>query len=154
MRRRGHQERVYDGRRLRRWLRVCVGKQLCRGEYAKPADAKTSSWYSACSHRGQDDYPYGSNYLAGACNGQDSNEGAPGPVEGHTACTTPDGVLNLTGNVAEWVDECIDAKGMQDACKVRGGSYRSEPKALRCDAAVSPERGSAQPYYGFRCCAY
>ena len=59
------------------------------------------------------------------------------PVEGQSSCATPEGVLNLSGNVAEWVDECSDTTGAGDSCNVRGGSYHDLGVKLRCGYKIA-----------------
>lgn len=57
---------------------------------------------------------------------------------------TPEGVLDLSGNVAEWT---LEADGSFAA---RGGSYRSELAGDLKSWAVEP-RQTAAPHVGFRC---
>lgn len=57
---------------------------------------------------------------------------------------TPDGVLDLAGNVAEWTRE------PNGSFTARGGSYRSELAGDLKIWAVEA-RGSRAPYVGFRC---
>lgn len=57
---------------------------------------------------------------------------------------TPDGIVDLSGNVAEWT------RDPDGRARARGGSYRSRVAAELMTAAVEtpPERA---PYVGFRC---
>lgn len=57
---------------------------------------------------------------------------------------TPDGVLDLSGNVAEWTLE------RDGSFAARGGSYRSELAGDLKSWAVEPRQTRA-PYVGFRC---
>lgn len=132
-----------------------VGKTLCRDDRARPADAKTSSWYSVCSNGQRTDFPYGNNYQKSVCNGADfAADALLRPATAQAGCASGDGVLNLSGNAAEWVDACDAASGDADQCLLRGGSYRSEANALRCETSASAARSSQRADVGFRCCAF
>lgn len=130
-----------------------AGKSLCRGEYANPADAARSDWYAVCSHGAAREYPYGE-YKSDVCNGMDKGVGTPLPTDGQTPCATPEGALNMSGNVAEWADECIDDTGAGDKCNVRGGWFASDSNALRCGEKRTLSRDARFDWAGFRCCAY
>lgn len=136
-----------------------AGKTLCRGSYLKAASPQDSDWMSVCSNSGTTTYPYGSEYQSTVCNG----DGFPKtscpdcttfPASGQTSCASNAGVLNLSGNVAEWVDECSNTSGEADDCRVRGGSYASDAQKLECGSLASYQRSAAVPYVGFRCCLY
>lgn len=130
-----------------------AGKTLCRGDISNPADAALSDWYSVCSHGQVNEMPYGA-YQAGLCNGSDKGAGAPLRADDLPQCTTAEGVLNLSGNVAEWVDECTGAQGAAAECNTRGGSYASAYAAMRCSEAQKFPRNARHGWVGFRCCAY
>jgi formylglycine-generating enzyme required for sulfatase activity len=67
------------------------------------------------------------------------------PSGSFAAGRTPEGVFDLAGNVAEWVD----AAG---ASIVRGGSYTDvDPAAVASRAMRALPEGSASPGVGFRC---
>ena len=137
-----------------------AGKTLCHGDYAAPADAKRSDWYSACTHGGVNKYSYGSTYDKKLCNGADNPaNGCPSacslmPVQGQASCKTAEGILNLNGNAAEWVDECVDSTGAGDYCNVRGGGYPDSANSLLCGEKIGPERSYRSDSIGLRCCAY
>ena len=58
---------------------------------------------------------------------------------------SPDGVLDLAGNVAEWVD-------LGGASVVRGGSYEdADPAAVGATSVRAVAPGGASPVIGFRC---
>ncbi len=57
---------------------------------------------------------------------------------------TPDGVLDLSGNIAEWT---LDADG---SVRARGGSYQSRG-AAELKTWAAEERQAAAPHIGFRC---
>ncbi len=136
-----------------------VGKRLCSGEGTTNAGMTTKSeWYAACSADGVNVYPYGSSYSNDACNGMDN------PSTGCSAacsladvgtlpgCQTASGVFDLSGNAAEWADEC-DGPGSSALCNLRGGSVASSAPALQCDEVSPAPRTHRDRFTGFRCCA-
>jgi formylglycine-generating enzyme len=132
-----------------------ANKTLC-GDRAEPGE---SPWQDVCSLNGENEYPYGKSHDASLCAGGDnptygclSGACALTPVGSHTGCKTLSGVLDLSGNAAEWVDECASQVGPNDQCKVRGGSTASSAGDLRCDVAAGATRASRHQYRGFRCC--
>jgi formylglycine-generating enzyme required for sulfatase activity len=139
-----------------------VGKRLCGANsaaapgmpYDAPVAALDNQWYSACSHGGEVVYPYGDAYNATACWGADrpptgapTVKSAPGCVGGYQ------GLWDMSGGLAEWVDSCNAEKGMGDACHIRGGSFSGTAEQLRCDWQSGTPRNTTSNYIGFRCCA-
>lgn len=141
------------------------GKQLCGSLDGKPVtpgnannDAKSDTWFNACSAQGAFPYPYGPPpYQQNTCNGDGAGSvGKPTQVDvraqgfGHPENqddgvylvygvdgTTPEhkgcaggatGVYQMSGNVAEWEDSCNDASATSP-CRVRGGSYKDSNDA-------------------------
>lgn len=131
-----------------------VGKVLCRDDNAKPADAEVSSWFSACSAGQRNDYPYGDDYRQDLCNGADFGEVMLRSASQQTGCAAENGAINLSGNAAEWVDACNNTSGATDDCLVRGGSYKQDANALRCETTTGADRETQRNDIGFRCCAY
>jgi formylglycine-generating enzyme len=82
--------------------------------------------------------------VGGPCSQQNQAELAGSRPDG----ATPEGVLDLTGNVAEWTRESGEAR-----FAARGGSFRSTAAAeLKTWAAESSGSGRQQmPHIGFRC---
>lgn len=101
----------------------------------------TVQWQRACRGASDWTYPYGPKREAGRCRVGDETA-APGPGGADPHCVTPEGVLDLVGNVAEWT-----AEG-----DVLGGSVRS-PKGSGCDTKQRQKPKSTSPVVGFRCCA-
>lgn len=137
-----------------------VGKRLCRGEGAgNPANAKKSEWFAACTGPDENTYPYGPTYQSDTCNGNDNGASgcsggscslvAPGSL---TGCTNDLGVHDLSGNAAEWVDECTSTAALGQ-CATRGGSVSSDSSALRCEGSALAPRLTTNKFIGFRCCA-
>ncbi len=99
-----------------------------------------AQWARACRGAANWRYPYGPKREAGRCRVGDER-GAPGPAGSDPHCVTPDGVLDLVGNVGEWTDE-----GM-----VMGGNVRSS-KATGCSSSVRMKPSASAAAVGFRCC--
>ncbi len=136
-----------------------AGKTLCQGSYVEADNPGKSDWMSVCSNGGATTYPYGAAYQGTLCNGdQFPQTGCPDcttfPANEQTSCATQSGVTNMSGNVAEWVDECSNNSGETDDCRTRGGSYASDASKLECGATSGYQRSAATPTVGFRCCLY
>ena len=145
-----------DARAYCKW----AGKRLCRGDGAgNPADAKKSEWFAACSGEAATTYPYGATYQPDTCNGTNNAESGcsggscslvdPGSLSG---CHGELGVDDLSGNAAEWVDECTSTAA-SGTCAVRGGAANSDSSALRCEGSAVTARLTKNKFIGFRCCA-
>jgi formylglycine-generating enzyme required for sulfatase activity len=112
-------------------------------------------------------YPWGALYndhvsnhgrLSLFANDPDDGYAELAPVGSFPAGKTPEGVLDLAGNAAEWVadvyrerygDARVPAAG--DERVVRGGSFESAAPFLRGAARRGVSRGSVSPTIGFRC---
>jgi formylglycine-generating enzyme required for sulfatase activity len=155
-----------------------VGQRLCGRigggaegftEYATPT---RSQWFGACSSGGSRAFPYGNGYHVAYCNGGDNQQTGcvPGAecrtvIAGSSTRCAADAVdggapFDMSGNASEWTDACSAAASgdpRDDACRVRGGSYRVLGDVrLRCagDAALDVQpRATVAPDVGFRCCS-
>ena len=67
----------------------------------------------------------------------------------HPAGSTPLGIMDLAGNVAEWT--AMPTASMVDGFVVKGGSFLDKPEQLRNDAFIEVQRDSSEPWLGFRC---
>lgn len=124
-----------------------AGKRLCT----------LAEWERACRGPDANLYPYGDTVDHEACNGffqpfkqEPANTGA------FRDCGSAYGAFDMSGNVEEWTATAVEAtpgSGVPDARALRGGSFRSNSKALAC---VGPEfhaaPGSTAADRGFRCC--
>jgi formylglycine-generating enzyme required for sulfatase activity len=136
-----------------------AGKRLC-GQIgggsvadALAVDPTRSQWYLACAGASGAKYPYGDMYQPLTCNGvgvapPQVREVGMASCEGH-----PPGLLDMSGNVFEWIDSCDAAMGASDSCRMAGGGFSSPDYELACDYRVVNARNITMPNLGFRCCA-
>ncbi len=110
-------------------------------------------WAAACSggpERGWP-YPYGTRHTPGLCNDHISGAGATEVTGTRPDCATPEGVVEQSGNVWEFV-VTADGSGLR-----RGASYQLNAGAFRAENAGCTESFFVIPSYaaqdtGFRCC--
>lgn len=142
------------------------GKRLCT----------EAEWVRACEGASKRPYPYGASYVRGRCN-DDKTWIAPNwttlgtypsaaatkeaarlyqadPSGSRTGCTSEDGVMDLTGNVAEWVVRSFPtAAGYDHVLKgcYWSGCYGGSPPS--CGFVNGAHPGTFRTYEaGFRCC--
>ncbi len=76
------------------------------------------------------------------------NVGATTPVGRYTEGATPEGLVDLAGNVWEWMENWYDDR--EDARALRGGSWLNGSDYLRCDSRVSYHPDLRDYGFGFR----
>ncbi|HWA78093.1 MAG TPA: SUMF1/EgtB/PvdO family nonheme iron enzyme [Polyangiaceae bacterium] len=120
-------------------------------------------WALACSNDLSTVFPWGDDERPELCNvGQTSDSCITSsravcgvlPVGERSGCSTQNGVLDMLGNVAEWMYSCNfvdDSKPSPPWCMTRGGGYDDELQS--CDAEHTISSDSREPSVGFRCCA-
>jgi hypothetical protein len=132
---------------------AAAGHRLCTAE----------EWRAACQG-GEPTYayPYGPSYEPLWCNGTDRDAIPGGPIDNRveatgalSTCASPDGIVDLSGNVKEWT---ADARGTSDGGQtiyvIRGGSYESPALGLTCGTELSrATEDTILPTLGFRCCS-
>jgi hypothetical protein len=132
--------------------RTCesVGARVC----------KESEWTFACEGEEMRPYPYGWRRDVGRCNADKTNllvAGAPWKIEdrrdpagAHPGCTSPFGLLDMSGNVAEWVS--VDGVPEGSVVVQKGNWWQPGKNACR-DAQGGHDRFYKGTETGFRCCS-
>jgi formylglycine-generating enzyme required for sulfatase activity len=113
------------------------GKHLCT----------TQEWQAACSSE-KNEYPYGKKFEKDQCNtiGNVYVKNKIAPSGEFAKCAGSSGVVDMSGNVAEWVNT-----GKQGPY-VYGGSWQNGKDESRCDSRIQLQNGRKYFYVGFRCC--
>lgn len=142
-----------------------AGKRLCydtAGTGVQGPRGFPFEWRIACTNGLTTRYPWG-NELISDCNTGQSESSCidvtgtcgPVPVGLNDGCSTPSGIADLLGNVAEWIFSCnlVDSTepAMPVGCLTRGGGY-DEP-LVACEAEATLLNDVRAPALGFRCCA-
>lgn len=129
-------------------------KVLCGDQVGDP-----DAWWETACAAGGNAYPYGQTYDPNICNGGENT--AHGCVSGDCklvasgtspGCVTASGLQDLSGNAAEWVDNCNGYTDEQDQCDVRGGSVADTASGLACNTIATQKRDARNQFRGFRCC--
>jgi hypothetical protein len=137
-----------------------AGKRLC-GSFAGGGVSKMQAnapgvdqWYAACSHTGAQTYPYPGGYAGQTCNGLDfQGANKAYPVMQFDKCQGGyAGIFDMSGNVAEWEDQCTGSSGATDECGQRGGHWLSLMDEMTCAASAYAIRAVHDNSIGFRCC--
>jgi formylglycine-generating enzyme len=117
---------------------------------AESVDPLASEWAFACTGGTAQSYPYGATYEVARCNtGSDVRRTA----SASTCEGAVPGLLDLVGNVAEWLDACETSDGAFDECRVAGGSFLSAGADAKCSSSAPAARGAARADQGIRCCS-
>jgi len=150
---------------------AAIGKRLCGRIGGGPnpdgfADASKSQWFAACSSGGVYTYPYGNTYAPSSCNTIDYRLATPSslpellPVASLASCqsslATYAGVYDLSGNVAEWEDNCSFGTGRDADCHPRGGNAWGGDTQGNPAAHCSVDHSLPFPRFtqnGLRCCS-
>ena len=133
------------------WRNVSYSKAKSACEEAGKHLCTRAEWLAACKSLGAGyPYPYGPAYDASKCNG-DGAESAAAVAGQYAGCASLQGVLDLSGNVREWVrgDDTGDSG-------LAGGGFTDSELGLLCENFILPV-GGASDYAagigdGFRCC--
>ncbi len=124
-------------------VKLCegAGKRLCTEE----------EWEAACRSAGHTDFPYGKKAQKGWCVSKGPRVRAAAASGSHPKCVTPEGVFDLSGNVAEWTASPVREGAPQRV--IRGGSFKQPDGKTGCGARdyLLPGLGGSA-HLGLRCC--
>ncbi len=119
-----------------------------------------SEWNFACEGEEMRPYPYGWRREADRCNADQRDLLVPGqpwllkdgrsPAGAHPACASPFGLVDMAGNVAEWVSVDGFADG---SLVVQKGNWWQPGKHACRDAQGGHDKFYRGTETGFRCCA-
>jgi formylglycine-generating enzyme len=147
-----------------------AGKRLCAGVAGEVLDFEDydtvdNELFYACSHDGENTFPYGPVFDPDAC--VTSDRSRPLPVKSLASCEGGfRGVFDLSGNLAEWQDLCrpVNDDPRDDDCRVGAGAFSAsaQPRtfdywscatdAPTTDEAI-PDRDTYLATLGIRCCS-
>ncbi len=117
------------------------GKRLCTAE----------QWERACVGKDNRLYPYGGLYDADACNTQKGNrtERSLAPAGSFPRCVSSEGIVDLSGNAAEWTDTVFSNSDMTQ----KGGAFDKGQLESQCTRRTQGAPMNSAASLGFRCCA-
>jgi formylglycine-generating enzyme required for sulfatase activity len=126
-----------------------AGKRLCR---ADPEPDGIHEFVDACTHEGQQEYPYGDSFDPTACNGPELATDGTVPVASLSSCEGGyEGLFDLVGNLSEWADGCERYTGPILACPTLGGAWLAE-SGNSCNTNTLFWANLQSVFFGFRCC--
>jgi len=117
-------------------------------------------WEKAARGTDAIEYPWGNEFDKTKCNCRETGKGATEEVGSRRLGISPNGCLDMAGNVYEWTSSWYQPyPGNPDVKKdygqifrvLRGGSYNSTPFQVRCVSRHYDRMDVRRPEYGFRC---
>jgi formylglycine-generating enzyme required for sulfatase activity len=131
----------YDAVKYCKWL---TGKDK---ENRKFRLSTEEEWEWAAS-RGERKYPWGNNEPDHKKANYDDKIGYPTPVGSYPDGATPDGLMDMAGNVWEWTDSIY--KDGEDWRVLRGGSFGIDTWYVRCACRLRCSPNFRSSFIGFR----
>jgi hypothetical protein len=117
-------------------------------EWAEARLPTADEWKRAASGDESRSFPWGSGWESGRANTADPDgQRFAAPAREFREGASPFGVLNMVGNVAEWVS----TKSRKGQGLVYGGSFRDRGDTLGSTHAEAAPRSSISTSYGVRC---
>jgi formylglycine-generating enzyme required for sulfatase activity len=109
-----------------------------------------SEWERACEGSERRRWPYGDVFDPEACfllsSPRDAGEVNARPSGSLTRCRTPEGIMDLSGNLWEWT-RAEDGSGV-----LRGGGWDFSAGLGQCRSRAPAEGNYSEPQLGVRCC--
>jgi formylglycine-generating enzyme required for sulfatase activity len=128
------------------WL---AAKRTCEKEHKRLCSE--TEWEKACKGPSQLRFPYGNKFDASACGTEDAagHDRALATAGRYSRCRSGYGVVDLSGNAAEWTATAYPGGGKV----VKGGAFNKQDYAARCSARKDTRASNHSSEVGFRCCA-
>jgi formylglycine-generating enzyme required for sulfatase activity len=112
-----------------------------------------SEWEKAA--RGVDGrkYPWGNVFNPAVCNTQERGLHSTTAVNQFPQGASPYGVMDMIGNVWEWVSDNAPSRGIGGTIKhvIKGGAFNAPQNVAECVAKSSARADARLDYVGFRC---
>ncbi len=106
-------------------------------------------WERAASGDGDRKYPWGNEFDVKKANTAESKRGGTVPINSYKSGQSPYGVMNMSGNVIEWVNAWA---GPDKKYRFQmGGSYFDDKERSTVFSTLKSIPDDIHPYTGFRC---
>lgn len=127
--------------------------------WAKKRLPTEAEWEASARGNSSDPWPWGNAFLAGRANLQGNGDGhyLAAPVASFPMGASPYGVLDMIGNVWEWVGDAAFSSGKtkpetkKGTRIAKGGGWTSRPQSIRISNRNQVDPTLKIPTFGFRC---
>jgi formylglycine-generating enzyme required for sulfatase activity len=127
------------------WLSLMESQGQNTNLYRLPTEIEWE--YAAAGKEGRA-YPWGNSEPSPKLANYDNHERATTPVGSYPEGSTPEGLYDMAGNVAEWMDNWFDESKHNRA--LRGGAWGMESTSLRCSFRINFYPAGGHKHFGFR----